>query len=443
MNDPTGERKPMGMFDAVGLIVGIIIGAGIFRSPHDVANAVAVPGIGIILWGVGALVSLCGALCYAELAASFRTDAGEAEYFTHAFGPFTGWYFTWIQLVCFRTAAAIVSIAYVFAEYANEIQKAPTSIYVTGCILVLSCINALGLRPGKWTQNLLALAKVLALSALVLAGFLVTAGPADDSPISPKEPLALAVVAIMYTYSGWHEAAYIVGDMRQPSRSLPRAMVIGVILVAAIYLAVNLAALNSLGFEALRNSKRFGVAILDRAHIHGVWFAVLVVVVTLGSTNGTILSGSRLFSTVGETQTGYGWLSAWRTRRDAPLAALIVQAAICLAFVALIEFQNAGAKGFEIILAATSPVLWLVFLGAGVALVVLRWREPNRERPFRVPAYPLVATIYILACVFMLYESIEYARSESSKESIFMILLLAAGLPYWWFSGRNASSKRR
>jgi amino acid transporter len=445
-------RKPLVAADAVGLVVGIIIGAGIFQTPAKVCAAMGSPCAALWLWIGGALAALCGALCYAELAAAYPTDAGEAEYFARAFGPFFGWFFTWVQLVCFRTAAAIVSIAYVFADHARELAAGPTWLLVGGAIVVLTGVNALGLRPGKWTQNTLAAVKVTGLTAVVLAGLLATA-PDQPAVTRNSAPLALAVVMIMYAYSGWHEAAYIVGDLRDPSRSLPRAMSFGVGAVTAVYLAVNLAALHALGFDGLRDladrGEGFGVPLFHRAGIPGALFAVLVVIVTLGSTNGTILSGSRLFAAVGEKQPGYGWLSKARTKRDAPLAALFIQAAICLAFVAVIELTGAtrkdqqGQSGFDRVVAATSPVLWLVFFGAGLAIFVLRGKEPDRPRPFRVPLYPLVPAVYLAACVFMLYESIAYALANIGPEFWLTVGLLALGMPYRWVTARDAASERR
>jgi amino acid transporter len=431
--------------------VGIIIGAGIFETPAKVMAAVSSPFSGLMLWIGGAVVAFCGALCYAELAATYPTDAGEAEYLTHAFGQFAGWYFTWIQLVCFRTAAAIVSIAYVFAKYAQEIWPQQTGVYVTAIIVVLTCVNALGLRPGKWTQNLLATAKVLGLGGLILAGMYSSSSERTNIPISGGEPrsLALAVVLIMYAYSGWHETAYIVGDLKQPGRNLPRAMLAGVGAVTVVYLAVNLSALHKLGYWGLREiglretDNRFGPVLFEEAGWPGIWFSILVVIVTLGSTNGTILSGSRLFSTVGAMQPGYGWLAKGRTKRDAPLAALAIQMLICLAFVAVIEFQGRGVDGFDVIVYVTSPVLWVVFLSAGLSLVVLRLREPNRMREYQVPLYPIVPFVYIAGCIYMLYESTAFALQQRGPELWLMGVLLAIGLPYWWFFGRNASSKRR
>jgi amino acid transporter len=181
----------------------------------------------------------------------------------------------------------------------------------------------------------------------------------------------------------------------------------------------------------------------DRAGLPAAWLAALVVIVTLGSINGTVLSGSRLFATVGTMQPGYGLLAAGRTRRDAPLAALAVQALISLAFVVVIEARGTGAAGFDRIVAATSPVLWVVFLGAGVALMALRRVESEQPRPFRVPLYPWMPVVYLAACAFMLYESVLYAVAMWGPESWLTTGLLALGLPYWLVAGRDAASKRR
>jgi amino acid transporter len=443
------ERKPLTVVDAIGLIVGIIIGAGIFETPAKVSAAVASPMHVANLWLVGWLIALCGAFCYAELAATYPTDAGEAEYLRQAFGPFAGWYFTWIQLVCFRTAAAIVTIAYIFAKYAQEIWHLPIGVYVTASIVVFTIVNAFGLRPGKWTQNLLTLAKISGMTALIGVGFALTPTEAPEITLAEadRRPLALAAVLIMYAYSGWHEAAYIVGDLRDPGRALPRAMFIGVTFVAVIYGVVNLAAVLGLGFQEMQLigsarslDTKFGAILFGRAGLPAWWFASLVVIVTLGSINGTTLSGSRLFAAVGSTQPGYGWLSRGRTRRDAPLVALLVQAMISLAFVAAIEWRGSGADGFDLIVAVTSPVLWLVFLAAGVALLVLRRKQPAITRPFRVPLYPIVPLIYIAGCVFMLLESTKYAMTQRGPELWLMAILLLLGFPYWWYAHRRTSS---
>jgi amino acid transporter len=438
MTEPA--RKTLGPFDAVGLIVGIIIGAGIFRSPSDVFAAVAEPAAGLWLWAAGAVVSLCGALCYAELAAAYPADAGEGEYLSRAFGRFAGWYFTWIQLVCVRTAAAIVSIAYVFAAYARELAPAPAWAYVVGVIAALTAINMLGLEPGRWTQNLLAVAKVAAVVAVVVLAFTVVRDVGPRERLAPAKPLALALVAIMYTYSGWHEAAYIVGDLRRPGRSLPAALLAGVGIVTAVYLAVNLAALSALGFAGVRASRAFGSDVMRHAGFDGRWFAAVVVLVTLGSINGTVLSGSRLLASSGERHAGFGLLARWRTRRNAPLAALLVQAGLCLAMVLALELTS-DADGFERVLAATSPALWLVFLLAGLALFALRRWDPGRERPFRVPLYPVVPLVYCAACAFMLYMSVAFALSQWGPESWLTAGLLAAGVAYYLVV--SATSGRR
>ncbi|MBX7103154.1 MAG: amino acid permease [Gemmataceae bacterium] len=436
----SGDCKTLGPFDAVALIVGIIIGAGIFRSPSDVFAAVSLPAQGLWLWAAGAGVSLCGALCYAELAAAYPTDSGEGEYLTRAFGRFAGWYFTWIQLVCIRTAAAIVSIAYVFAAYARELSPAPAWAYVAGVIAVLTCINMLGLQPGRWTQNLLAVAKVTAVVAVVALAFTVVRDPGPTTKIAPVKPFALALVTIMYTYSGWHEAAYIVSDLRDPRRSLPQALILGVGLVTVIYLAVNVAALAVLGFAGIRETRTFGTDLMRHAGYDGRWFAAVVVLVTLGSINGTILSGSRLLASAGDRHVGFGLLAKARSRRNAPLASLLVQAGLCLAMVAALELTS-DADGFERVLAATSPALWLVFLLAGLALFVLRWREPERDRPYRVPLYPVVPLVYCAGCAFMLYMSVDYAMTQLGPETWLTAGLLAAGMVY--FLAMSATSRRR
>lgn len=457
-------RPALGLADVVSLGVGIIIGAGIFRLPKDVFANSPDAGTGIGLWVLGGLLAAAGALCYAELASSYPHSSGEYVYLRKAYGPFVGFGFAWAMLTVIRTGASIAPIAYVFAEYAQRLHDfGPNSklIYVTAAIGGLTFVNALGIHPGRRTQNTLTLAKVLGLAGIVVTGLYLYVHPASEliieAPAAPAadRSLILAMVLVLWAYSGWHEVAYVVTDLRNHHRSFAWAILLGVGAVAIVYVAVNAALLAGLGWTDVRKSDAVGAELLNRAlgATGEKTLAALVVISTLGAVNGTILTGGRFFSGFGELHPGFGWLSGGRTRRGAPLVALVAQAAISLGMVVLVEtgdiwkarvadgLHSFGVElpldfakktdGFETLVACTAPVFWFFFLLTSGALFILRVKEPDRPRPFRLPAFPVVGVLFSTCCLFMLYQSSAYAAAQRPAEAVVVGSLLLLGLPVY------------
>jgi APA family basic amino acid/polyamine antiporter len=443
MSQPT-SRPALGLLDAVSLVVGIIIGSGIFMTPPGVFANVPDPFTGLAIWLAGGAVAAIGSLVYAELATAYPSPAGEYVYLRRAYGSAAGFTFAWAQLAVIRTGASLAPIAYVFATYADRLYSlGPHSrlAYAASAIGGLSVVNALGIHPGRRTQNLLTLAKVVGLIGLIVAGFILP--PVTDRGLT-AEPrtdlsLTLALVLVLWTYSGWHEAVYVVADLRDRSRNFVRAILLGVAVVTGIYLLVNYALLGGLGFEGVRTSKAVASDLLGRTlgPRGDVAMACLVVVSTLGATNGLILTGGRFFSGFGELHPGFGWLGGWRTARGAPLVALIAQAAISLGMIVLVEGD--AADPFEALVICTGPVFWFFFLLTGIAAFVLRLREPDQPRPFRVPFFPVIGGLFCAACLFMLYQSGVYAIERRPTEARVVGALLLAGLPVY-LVGRKGES---
>lgn len=426
----------LGLPDAVSLVVGIIVGSGLFMTPPGVFANVPSPLAGLAVWLVGGAVAAIGSLVYAELATAYPSPAGEYVYLRRAYGPSFGFAFAWAQLAVIRTGASLAPIAYVFATYADKLYSlGPHSrlVYAAAAVGGLSVVNALGIHPGRRTQNALTLAKVVGLGGLIVAGFWLagrtTPTPATDPPADDSWTLAL--VLVLWTYSGWHEAAYVVADLRDQSRTFVRAILLGVAAVTVIYLLVNAALLAGLGFAGVRASKVVASDLLDRAlgPAGGVAIAALVIVSTLGAINGLVLTGGRFFAGFGALHPGFAWLGGGRTARGAPLVALAAQAAITLGMIVLVEGKDGDP--FEALLVCTGPVFWFFFLLTGVAAFVLRSRDGDQPRPFRVPAFPVVGTLFCGACLFMLYESGAYAVLRQPAEARVVGGLLLAGVPVY------------
>jgi amino acid transporter len=452
----------LGVTDAVSIIVGIVIGAGIFETPPLILNNVAGPGTALAVWALAGLLSLIGALCYAELATTYPRSGGDYIYLTRAYGPWVGFLFGWAQLAVILTAN-IGMMAYVFAQYAVKLwdgQPGTEWAWASLAVLALTALNFLGIVFGKGTQNLLTAAKVLGLAGVLAAGFLApgAASSSGPPPNADFKSFAFAMVLVFITYGGWNDAAYVAAEQRDGRRNIPRALICGILAITLIYLLVNAAYLWALGFDGARRSNAIAADVLERSlGAWGPWGArtisLLVMISALGAANGLILTGSRVCSALGADHPVFARLGRWHHRTAAPRAALLTQALISLGMILVVGTDTgrgaldrlftaaglhveswAGRNGFEILLRCTAPVFWFFFLLNALSLFVLRSRDRGLKRPFQVPLYPLLPAVFCATCAYMLYAGIEYA----GKLGLIGGLLLVAGLPLYAVSRRLA-----
>jgi basic amino acid/polyamine antiporter, APA family len=414
-------------WDAVAIIVGIVIGVGIFRLPSLVAANVDSGSLFLLLWVAGGVVSLMGALVYAELASSFPNAGGEYYFITRAYGSSSGFLFAWARLAVMQTGA-IALVAFVFGDYASELLSLgpySSSIYAAAAVLLLTALNVFGSWQGAWTQNLLSSLIVIGLLAAVGVGL----GVAPQVPVA-AEPEGTAVIGaamifILLTYGGWNEAAYLSGEIRDPRRNMVRALLIGISVITAVYLLVNYAYLRVLGLEGMRASQAIGADLL-RATVGELGAALLSVVVgvaALSTLNATIFTGARTNYALGRDFLLFRFLGRWKTRGETPANALLVQGSIALA---LVLFGTAGARtGVQEMVDYTAPVFWFFFLLAGASLFVLRRRAPDAPRPFRVPLYPVVPLLFCAACAYMLYSSLAF----TGRWAAVGVAVVLAGVP--------------
>jgi basic amino acid/polyamine antiporter, APA family len=427
----------LGLFDAISLIVGIIIGAGIFRTPADIFQRVPGPWTGLVVWVLGGLLALVGAFCFAELASTYPRSGGEYVYLTRAFGPFAGYLFAWAQLTVIRPGG-IAAVAYVFADYAAKfsgLDSLGILLLATGSILVLTLINVLGVTLGSVTQNLLTGAKVLGLLALVVVG--LGWGEYQNVPLEPAPEsggwFVEVMILVLWTYAGWHEAAYVAAEVKDRRRNLPRALLLGTAGVTLIYLLVNAAYLLGLGFAGAR-SRTLAADLLGSA-----WpgqgervMAVLVCVSALGAVNGMIFTTARIYAEFGVDHRVFAPLSRWSRRWGTPVRALVVQGVICLAMTVVVWQWGNGDDTFDEMVYLTAAVFWGFFLLTGIALFVLRRLDRDVPRPFRVPAYPYLPLLFCGWCACMMFGAIW----KRPGESLAGLLILCAGLPFYFFPQR-------
>lgn len=428
--------------DVAALVLGIVIGAGIFRAPPAVAAGVSGEATLLAAWLLGGLVSLSGAVCYAELAATYPHAGGDYHFLSRAFGRGTAFLFGWARLTVIPTGS-LALLAFVFEDYARELLpvRPPAGVLAGGMVVAVMLLNVAGLRIARGVQNALTVALVLALVALVAAGFLVDPAPAPAAAAAAGEgarpAFGLAMVFVLLTYGGWNEAAYVSAELRGGRRSLAAALALSLLGVTALYVLVNAALLRGLGLEGMRGSGAVAVDLLARAvgDAASRVVAVVVLAAVFTSANATQLMGSRQVWAFGRDFPLFAPLGRWSARAGTPVVAVLVQGAIALV---LVLVGARSRSGFEAAVAYTAPVFWLFFLLTGVALFVLRRRDPAAARPFRAPLHPLPGAVFVAACAFLLWSSVAYA----GVGAVAGLAVLAAGLVPMWLSFRRAPLRR-
>jgi amino acid transporter len=395
----------------VALIVGTVVGAGIFRTPPLVAANAGSESAVLLAWLAGGLVSLVGALCYAELATTYPNAGGDYHFLARAYGRQLSFLFAWARITVIQTGS-IALLSYVLGDYASQLfPLGPYSaaIYAAATVLLLTIVNAIGIQQGRLAQNLLTLAEVIGLLLVVGAGVAAasSATPAPAAPGTGAPAFGLVMVFVLLTYGGWNEAAYISAEMRDPSRTIVRSLVLGIAVVTALYLLVNWACLAALGLAGTAGSKAVAADLVGRGLGAGAaqLVSLLVVISALTSANATILTGARTGYAFGRDFPRFAPLGRWEARAGSPVRALWVQGALALGLVGLGTLTRSG---FETMVEYTAPVFWFFFLLTGLALFVLRRAEPAIPRPFRVPLYPLTPLVFCATSAYLLYSSVTY-----------------------------------
>lgn len=432
-------RRELGLFDSICIIVGIIIGAGIYETTPKIAGCLPNTEWLLGVWVIGGLLSFLGALCYAELATAFPHSGGDYVFLTRAYGRHLGFLFAWCELWIVRPGS-IGMMAFVFARYAQEIvpinvansSQLSMLVYALGAIAVLTIVNIFGVRQGKWTQNFLTTLKILSLILIFVVGMFLLS-PAEGKAVDPAPAgaapfnLYLAMILVLFTYGGWNEMAYVAAEVKNPTRNILRALVLGTVSVTAIYVLVTVAFVRGLSFTGVQQSNVVASDLLRLAF--GDWggkmIAVIICISTLGVINGQIFTGARVYYAMGRDHRVFGLLGSWDPQRSTPIWSLVVQGVITIGLVAGFGWYQ---DGFNNLLNFTTPIFWTFFFLVGLSLFVLRAREPHVPRPYRVIFFPFVPIAFCCSCCFMIYASVTYAIQNQTYEAIWAIAFLVLGL---------------
>ena len=421
------KPKPeLTLFDSTCLIVGIIIGAGIYQMAPDIAKGAGGYWGVFGIWVLGGALSLCGALSYAELATAYPEEGGDYVYLSRAYGPWAGFLFGWAQLAVVRPGDIAV-MAFAFATYARAVYDpfeggtGAQILYAVSETVVLTLINVLGVRQGKWTQNLLTTVKALGLLLIVGAALVARPVPGTLEP-GGHIPFSVAVIFVLFTYGGWNEMAYVAGEVRNPRKNIVRALFVGTLAVTLLYLMVNAAFLRTLGYQGLTASKAVGTETVSAVWPQGagVLISALICVSALGAVNGLVFTGARISYAVGRDHRLFRHLGQWHPRWGTPAAALIVQGLIAVTLIVALQ------SFFDAVL-YTAATVYSFYFASTAAVIVLRRKEPQRERPYRVLGYPATPLLFAGVCAFLIYSAVTY----KPYVALGACGLLAIGWPLW------------
>ncbi|MEZ5318509.1 MAG: amino acid permease [Vicinamibacterales bacterium] len=434
-------RRALGRFDATMVVIGGIIGAGIFINPYLVAQRLDTPFQVLLVWATGGAVALAGAFAYAELGRLLPRAGGQYVYLREAWHPLAGFLYGWALLFLIETGA-IAAVAIVFAEYALRLVgaegTAPQPLAVT-TIVLLSVINYLGVKPGSRVLNVFVVLKVAALVALIGFAWLAPGAPGwfetarVDADPSGAVAFAAALIPVLFAYGGWQNANYVAEEMRDPVRDLPISLIAGTLTVVAVYVLVNIAYLRTLGLEGL------AATTTPAAATAGAWLgasgerfvAAAIAISTFGFLNLAILAPTRVYYAMAHDGTFVPALARLHPRFGTPGAAIVVQSAWAIALAVTGDYGD---------LLDTVVFADWIFFGATVAgLFVLRRRLGNPDG-FRTPLYPWLPGAFVLVAAIVVLSTIYAAPLRSAVGAGLMLL----GVPvYAFFVRRSAAAAGR
>jgi basic amino acid/polyamine antiporter, APA family len=409
--DAWGERLPrsLGLWSAIAVLIGSTIGSGIFRVPATVAAQLGEPGPVLLAWVLGGLIALFGALTYAELAAALPRSGGVFAYLLEGFGPLPAFLFGWSELTVIR-ASALGAIATIFAEYLGyfiRLSVEQVRYVAAAAIGLMGIVNYLGVRNAAVVMNLVTLAKYGALAGLALLAF--AAGNGSFEHFTPAwrrgvdfSLLGTALIAIMWTYDGWADLSFMGGEVKDPGRTFPMALIVGTGGIVLVYLLLNVAYIYLVPLPEMAQSRLIAATAAERiplfAGAGGAVVSAMVMISCFGALNGSMMTGPRIFFAMADRGLFFRSIARVSPRFQSPSVAIFLATVLGVIYVLLNDFQELADK---FILG-----IWPFYALAVAAVFVLRRTRPDMPRPYRTWGYPVVPILFLLASVGMVLNAL-------------------------------------
>lgn len=475
-----GLLPTLGLFSTIMLVVGGVIGSGIFRKTGGMAAELGSPELLIMVWVLAGVITLFGALTNAEIASLIPETGGQYVYFERMYGPFFAFLYGWAIFAIIQ-CGSIAAVAYLFAEYAGRLMPLPelsaataawtihlpfigditpfaeigTKGLAAALIILLTIVNYIGVRFGGLVQNIFTIAKLAAMALLVIGAFLPTTGGSAAnfttasatvhlSGLALFAAIAAALQGAFWAYDGWNKLTYIAGEVKQPQRNIPRALLWGMLTVTAIYVLMNVAYLHVLPVDELAKSKKFfGFDVAEKIFAGGGnWIAALVMLSTFGTANAIIMASARVYFSMARMNVFPRFIGRVHPRFHTPGAALVVQG------IWSVTLLCSGT--FDTLTDTLIFVTWIFYAAGAYGVFVLRRKLPNAPRAYQVPGYPIVPWIFILFALtflgftvyndWMTYREASAAGKPALINSLFGVALVLVGTPIYFFYKRRRAT---
>lgn len=458
-----GLERKLGLFDSTMLVMGIIIGSGIFLTTGIMAKSLPSPGLILLAWIVGGILSLAGALAYAELGAAMPEAGGQYVYLREAYGPLSGFLFGWTMFLVYQTGA-IAALAAAFAEYFGYFFPSlstakfifSTTINISNhsfpyslsmgqmvalvVIILLSFFNFLGLVSGSTIQNIVTVLKIGSLAAMVGLGFIIGRGQDIEFSFVPSGlsvsglimGFGVAMIAVTWTYDGWNNINFVAGEIKKPKQNLPYSLILGVLGVTAIYVAVNYIYLHALPIGEMtgivRVAEKAATALFGG--IGASLISAAVVISTFGSLNGTILTGPRVYYAMAKDNLFFERVADVHPRFRTPGFSIFIQAV----WACLLTLSGT----YEQLFTYVTFVLIIFYIAAIASVFTLRKKRPDLPRPYKTWGYPVMPLLFIVTLLGLLINTLV----KRPVESIAGLSIVVIGVPvyYYWSRKKGVAS---
>ena len=448
-NSPKLDRQ-LGLFDSTMMVIGIVIGSGIFMTTGLMADALPSASLILIVWLLGGLQMLAGALTYAELGAAMPKAGGQYVYLREAYGSLPAFLFGWVAFIAYLTgtnAAIAVAVAEHLGSFYPSISThnivigfdyfsiSGGQIFAISLILILSLINYLGILFGKWIQNVFTILKIGSILFFALAGLFISTGNHIDFSINPTSMsigsiltgMGIALVAVTWTVGGWEYVTFAAGEIKNPKKNLPLALIIGTVVIFVLYIIINIAYLKVLPMDSLIGEIKVGEATAKSLYGPGIAgaFVVVVIISMFGSLNGNILVGPRISYAMAKDKLFFSKAADVHPKFHTPGNAIMIQG-VWASVLAL-------SGTFEEIITLVVFVNFMMWIAASSTVFVLRKKQPELERPYKVWGYPYVPAFFIIFSSAIMINTF----FESPQQSLMGIGLTLLGIPAYLYWKKN------
>jgi len=434
---PPSLERVLSLLDATMINVGGIIGSGIFMVPATVAFFTGSTSLFFLVWILGGIVSLFGALSVAELGAAMPQAGGQYVYLNEAYGPIWGYLYGWSAVAVINTAS-IAAVGVAFSEYLGfffPISDASIKGIAVVTIVLLTIINIVDVKSGAWFQNLFTLSKLGAIFGIILLGLVMEGGTNQNlSPIFSDKPfigligpLGLAMVSVLWTFDGWIFITYVAGEVKNPGRNIPLSLIFCMLIVVSVYLLLNYVLLFILGFTGMNGSE---LVVSDAASVFlgnkGAAVVTIIILISLiGANNGFVLSSARINYAMARDKLFFNQAAQIHSRFKSPANALIIQ---CV-WACLLTFTGTFNQLITYIIFTS----WIFYGMSAGAVIILRKKKPDMDRPYKTPAYPWIPIIFIFFAIFLTINTI----MEAPRDATIGAGIILAGLPLYYYWKKN------